>query len=63
MDSVSKWIRYDEAAKHLHITPETLRHWVSRQRVPHKKIGGRVLFSPDELNSWINSSHRGPKVL
>lgn len=47
---------YKEAAAFLHVTPGTLRNWVSAGKIkalkqPGKK--GRVLFSLAELEEWL----------
>lgn len=47
---------YNEAAVFLHITPGTLRNWVSLGKIkPLKQLGkkGRVLFIRAELEAWL----------
>jgi len=51
-----KTMDYKEAAEFLHVTPGTLRNWVSAGKIkalkqPGKK--GRVLFSLAELEEWL----------
>jgi len=50
---------YKEAAEYLHITPGTLRNWVSSGKIkPLKQPGekGRVLFSQAELEEWLEQA-------
>ena len=45
---------YDEAAKLLRLSVFTLRRWNSEKKIPHHKIGGRVLFSRENIIEIIN---------
>jgi excisionase family DNA binding protein len=51
-----KTLNYQEAADFLKISPGTLRNWVSQGRIKPHKIGGRVLFFREELETWITTS-------
>ena len=42
-----------ETAEFLGITTSTLYKYVARRRIPHKKIGERVLFDPGEIQEWV----------
>lgn len=46
-------MNYKEAAAFLKITEGTLRNWVSTGRITPRKLGKRVLFFREELESWI----------
>ncbi len=50
-----KTMNYQEAADFLKISSGTLRNWVSQGRINPHKIGSRVLFFREELESWIKS--------
>jgi excisionase family DNA binding protein len=50
-----KTMNYQEAADFLKISSGTLRNWVSKGRIKPHKIGSRVLFFREELESWIKS--------
>jgi excisionase family DNA binding protein len=46
-----------QAATWLGISSFTLYSWAQSHRVPHYKIGKRVMFSKDDLKQWIEQ-HR-----
>lgn len=46
-----------EASAWLGIPAFTLYSWALSRRIPHHKIGRRVLFSRDELKRWVDA-HR-----
>ena len=45
----------NEAAKVLHISPYTLRGWVSQRYITYVKLGRRVFFRLADLNKKINT--------
>ena len=53
------FLDYAEAARLLGLSPYTLRRYVSGRRLPHRKIGKRVFFDPEELRSWVESHRVG----
>jgi len=42
--------------------PKTIYDWAETERIPHYKLGSRLMFSPTEIRAWLNSLHKGPKV-
>jgi excisionase family DNA binding protein len=42
----------DQAANFLGLSPHTVRAYLATRRLPHFKIGARVLFDPTELSAW-----------
>ncbi len=42
-----------EAARRLGVSAHTLRTWVRDQRVPHIRLGRRVLFDPAALDRFV----------
>ncbi|MFZ5448945.1 MAG: helix-turn-helix domain-containing protein [Thermodesulfobacteriota bacterium] len=50
-----KLLAVEAAAQTLGISVHTLRAWVSQQRIPYVKLGRRVLFRADDLETYINS--------
>lgn len=45
----------DVAAELLSMSVSKLERLMKESSLPFKKIGGRVLFSPDELRNWVMS--------
>lgn len=43
----------DQAAAYLGCTPDTLRVWVSKRRVPHLKIGRLTRFLKQDLDEFL----------
>jgi excisionase family DNA binding protein len=41
------------AAEYLCTTPKAVYHLVERQRVPHHRAGGRLLFDRADLRAWV----------
>jgi excisionase family DNA binding protein len=42
-----------DTATFLKCSRSTLYKYVERSAIPHIKIGGRIRFSPDDLDAWI----------
>jgi len=42
----------EQAAAFLGLSPHTIRAYVATRRLPHFKVGARVLFDPAELAAW-----------
>lgn len=45
-----------EGAKELRLSIHTLRSWVSQKRIPHVRLGRRVLLRREDLEEMINKS-------
>ena len=43
------------AAKYLSLTPKAIYALVERQKLPHHRAGGRLLFDPRELRAWVEA--------
>ena len=50
-------ISVKEASAWLSISAFTLYSWALAHRIPHYKIGKRVMFSTDDLKRWL-AEHR-----
>jgi excisionase family DNA binding protein len=50
-----------EAAKLLNLSPFSLRGKVSRKEIPHIKVGRRTLFSPSDLQAWVEANKVQPR--
>jgi len=54
---ISGLLTPDEAARVIGVKASTLACWrcTGRNDLPFLKIGGRVLYRPDDLRDWLNS--------
>lgn len=50
-----KFITIQDAAKLLSISVPTIKNQVKHGLIPSYKVGGRRLFDPDELVTWVKS--------
>ena len=46
----------DQAAAYLGCTPDTLRVWVSKRRVPFVKVGRLTRFLRRDLDEWLEQN-------
>lgn len=50
----------EEAAEHLRTTRQTLDRWASRGTGPRfALVGGRALYTPDDLDAWVEAHMTG----
>lgn len=47
-------ITITQLAEWLQIPIGTLRDWVFKRKIPHKRVGRLVRFQPSEVEHWIN---------
>lgn len=50
---MAQMLTISEAAAVLRKSPKTVYTWTSKKRIPHLKVGGRVLFDAEELERWM----------
>ena len=66
-DDPERLLDVSEAAALLHVKSKTLYAWVSRNKIPHRKICSLVRFHRGELIAWAkgqqNDSKSTPKTL
>ena len=43
------------------LSVHTIYAWVGQRRIPHVKIGTRVLFDPNEIKAWIGQNKVPPQ--
>jgi excisionase family DNA binding protein len=58
---MTKKLVVGEAATLLRCSPKTLYAWTSARKIPHLKIGGRLLFDEVELEKWLEQFQIKPK--
>jgi len=42
-----------DAARILGIAPVTLRRWIRQRRLPHVRLGRRVVVQPEDLEAFV----------
>lgn len=51
-------LTYDELAPLLHMNRRSLERLVARNKIPHKKVGRRVLFYWPRIVEWLQHGDR-----
>lgn len=51
----------DEAAAFLRVNRKTVYEYVARRRIPHQRLGRRIIFSKAALLAWLNANYVEPK--
>lgn len=46
-------LTYKDVAMRLAVSPQTVRVWVMKQKIPFIKIGRLVRFKEEEIEQWI----------
>jgi excisionase family DNA binding protein len=54
MDSIT-YLNADEASKLIKVKKETIYHYTHMKKIPHIKVGKKIVFELDELISWMNA--------
>ncbi len=55
--SVDLFLTAQEAAKVIHLHPVTILRWAREGRIPHLRLGRKVLFPLSQLNAWLESGY------
>ncbi len=50
------WLLIEPAAEYLYVVPETLRKYAREGRIPCARVGGRLLFSQEDLDEFIRAN-------
>jgi excisionase family DNA binding protein len=50
--SLPRFLKLDEVAALLRCKRRTIYDMVEQKRIPHRKVGGRLLFDLDEIIEW-----------
>jgi excisionase family DNA binding protein len=61
MGTERKFLTIYELSEYLGRSPGAIRNLVMRKRIPYRKLAGRLIFLPEELEVWIDES-KGAKV-
>lgn len=54
----NRYLRHDEAAERLRMSPRTLHELARRREVPHRRPAGtrRLLYRESELMAWVDGA-------
>ncbi|MHB8068934.1 MAG: helix-turn-helix domain-containing protein [Desulfobaccales bacterium] len=52
---MTKLISAERLAENLSLSPKTLYNWAKLREIPHYRLGARVLFDPEEVETWLQS--------
>ena len=50
-----KWSSLEEIAEHLGVSKDTIRIWIKKGVIPHRKIGKQYKFKISEIDAWVDS--------
>lgn len=59
----ANYMRHEEAAKHLGISPKTLYKWCHQQKLRYYKVGSLNLFKSSDLEAFIESQTVDPQAI
>jgi excisionase family DNA binding protein len=51
----NRYYNIEEVSKALHLAKPTLYAYVNKKKIPHIKLGGKLLFQKDEIAAWLDS--------
>ena len=50
-----KWSSLEEIAEHLGVSKDTIRNWIKKDVIPHRRIGKQYKFKISEVDAWVES--------
>ena len=50
-----KWSSLEEIADHLGVSKDTVRNWIKKEVIPHRRIGKQYKFKISEVDAWVDS--------
>jgi excisionase family DNA binding protein len=50
-----KWSSLEEIAEHLGVSKDTIRNWIRKGVIPHKRVGKQFKFRISEVDKWVES--------
>ena len=50
-----KWSSLEEIAEHLGVSKDTIRNWIKKGVIPHRRIGKQFKFKISEVDAWVDS--------
>lgn len=57
-----RWASVEEVSKHLNVSKKTIYNWLSKGKIPAKKLGNKVWrFKISQIDRWVEESNIKPK--
>ncbi len=50
-----KWSSLEDIAEHLGVSKDTIRNWIKKGVIPHRRIGKQFKFRMSEVDAWVDS--------
>jgi len=50
-----KWSSLEEIAEHIGVSKDTIRNWIKKGVIPHRRIGKQYKFKISEVDAWVDS--------
>lgn len=54
------WLTIPQLADWLQITERHIRRLVAEDRIPRTKVGGRIRFNHERIQTWLDDNSSGP---
>lgn len=55
---MAKYLTVEETAQLLRVKKQTIYKWICERRIGSISLGGRTLFSQEELERWVEEHRR-----
>ncbi len=56
------YLTIDELLRLLPLAKATIYRYTSEGRIPHIKVGSRLMFKRSEIIAWLDGKHRGTQL-
>lgn len=53
MELKNALLNLEDVSKQLNLSKSTLYNLTAKKKIPHFKLGSRLMFSQDDLNQWL----------
>ncbi len=60
MENLPKLLSVREISKILGVAEITIRKFCCAKKIPYIKLGGRVLFDPEKISTWVEKQSIKP---
>ena len=53
---LKKYLNVKELSRLTRLKQSTIYQWAGQGKIPHIRLGKKILFDPDEINKWIDKN-------